>query len=605
MKRLLIYTIFFLSVLITSIYASPSKEHADYWLHVYGVLTEEENPFVERVQSVFSNVLEAADKRGNRFPKLLIIKGDGDPWSLALKDGTIIITQKAIDHCYNYSTQECGDSRIAFIIGHELAHLAKDDFWHADIFSIVKQFGKNEKAVQQIQDLLKKTTNINNSKHAREVIRTKELEADTYGVLYASLAGYNPQLLFTDQKKLFFSLWTDQVTKQVIFDSLHVNSDQRETFLQSNIQSILNQIPLFDFGVRLYQTGKFKDALDFMMEFRKSFPCREVFNNIGLIHFQLAIESLAAINPEEAYRFKLSTMLDTETRAHQYRVTRSLQKEYDIQMENAYKYFQAACEKDSLYIPSRVNLSSIYLMKKKYQNKRQTKYSKAIAVLEDVFQIEPDNRFALNNLAIAKFLQGALNQTDMFKRETDVFKKMIQTHPEFSAPYYNLARIQTDDRKRNAVLIWKQFLSIENHGAYANIARKMIENVSGQKQPSPGKENYLCKWLPKSPVQLGPVAPKTHALLAKYPKHILDIGGVEGEYILHDKFTVLVIEDVVSLVETPVHIDIKNIRDFGSPLKMFQGHPKTKTFVFGNVVIDIEAGKMKTAVYYQTVDNRY
>ena len=584
-------------MLSTPASAHLSKENADYWLNVYGTLTEEDYPLAGRVQSIFSNVLQAADKRGDRFPKLLIIKGDCDPWSLALKDGTIVISEKAINICYHDTSLKNGDARIAFFIGHELAHLAKDDFWHADIFRVVKQFGKTPRAVEQILDLLKKTTNIDKNEYVREMIKTKELQADSYGILYASLAGYNPNLLFTEQEHLFFKQWVNQISKQAIFDSKHCDSKQRETILKANIESVINQIPFFDFGVRLFQLGKYKDALDFLLEFRKVFPCREVFNNIGLIYYQLAIDSLASIKPEKVYQFKLSTILDTETRAKKYSVKRSPQKDFQMNIKHALRYFKSACEKDLLYIPSRINLSSVYIM--------MQKYSKAMAELDDVLQIEPGHIYALNNRAVAMFLLGPSIQIDMFKQSGDVFKKLIKKNPEYSAPYYNLARIHTDDRKRNAVDIWSKFLRIEKQGAYANEAQKMIKQFSGKSQIPGTSIVSLKKHFNKSPIPLGKLNDKTIEELQKYPKYILEMGGIEGEYIQNEKYTVLIIENVVSIVETYQHIKIKSINDFGDPLRIFQDNSCKKTYVFDDVAIDIINNKFSSVIYYQKVENRY
>jgi len=50
--------------------------------------------------------------------------GRADPWAIALPDGYIIIASQTLDICYKNVSKEIGDTRIAFILGHELAHLA-------------------------------------------------------------------------------------------------------------------------------------------------------------------------------------------------------------------------------------------------------------------------------------------------------------------------------------------------------------------------------------------------------------------------------------------------------------------------------------------------
>jgi len=49
---------------------------------------------------------------------------------LALKDGTILLSQKGMEICYQAEDKNIGDARVAFVLGHEMAHLGNDDFWH-------------------------------------------------------------------------------------------------------------------------------------------------------------------------------------------------------------------------------------------------------------------------------------------------------------------------------------------------------------------------------------------------------------------------------------------------------------------------------------------
>ena len=83
------------------------------------------------------------------------------------------------------------------------------------------------------------------------------------------------------------------------------------------------------------------------------------------------------------------------------------------------------------------------------------------------------------------------------------------------------------------------------------------------------------------------------------------MGGIEGEYIQNEQYTVLIIENVVSIVETYKNIELKSIKDFGEPLRVFKDYSGKKTYVFDDVAIDILGNNISSVVYYQKVDNRY
>ena len=112
--------------------------------------------------------------------------------------------------------ENIGDARIAFVFGHELAHLAKDDFWHQTAFDAVQQFMPQSENKKEIAELLLNTEDVNDSTKAKEIRRKKELEADAYGLLYAVMAGYDAGLI-ADENNNFFREWTSQVGGKIVY----------------------------------------------------------------------------------------------------------------------------------------------------------------------------------------------------------------------------------------------------------------------------------------------------------------------------------------------------------------------------------------------------
>ncbi|RLC16042.1 MAG: hypothetical protein DRI57_11900, partial [Deltaproteobacteria bacterium] len=117
----------------------------------------------------------------------------------------------------------------------------------------------------------------------REERKKKELKADEYGLLYALAAGYDPKAIADKEGKNFVQEWVNQITGEIAYtDEYHPAPQQRAAFLLAHMQKISNKLYLFHFGIRLYQLGRYEEALDFLNAFQNEFPCREVFNNIGL-----------------------------------------------------------------------------------------------------------------------------------------------------------------------------------------------------------------------------------------------------------------------------------------------------------------------------------
>ncbi|MEO5330455.1 MAG: M48 family metalloprotease, partial [Magnetococcus sp. YQC-5] len=115
----------------------------------YGFMDLASDPKLAQIQNIFNRVQDAADKRGNRMPQLKVVNQPEHPWAIALPDGTILLSLGAIHLCYRNVSQKEGDTRMAFVLGHELAHLAKNDFWDTDLYQAIAGSGKPAKTRPQ------------------------------------------------------------------------------------------------------------------------------------------------------------------------------------------------------------------------------------------------------------------------------------------------------------------------------------------------------------------------------------------------------------------------------------------------------------------------
>jgi|GEM_PF-677165 len=573
-------------------FAASQGEHLRWLLKTFGLLSAAESPLVTRVENVFERVLAAADRRGNRLPRLLVIRKAGDPWVMCLADGTVVITQKALEICYQDADEILGDARAAFILGHELAHLANDDFWNLTVSQAVHQFGP-AKASQNLKTLLNKSEDM-------ETRRKKELQADDYGMLYAAMSGYDPKAIADMKGKNFFREWVNRTGGDIAYsDETHPDPDDRALFLLSKMNAVKDDLILFDLGVRLYQLGMYKDALGFLEAFQRKFPCREVFGNVGLIHFQLAMNELSRSSSIRVYRHKLSTVFDTETRAKTFRGGSGA---FEDSMRAAIRAFRDACEKDLSYLPARVNLSSALIM--------TGEYSQALAVLDEALKLREDDPAVLNNRAVAFYLNSMQSfqssKSSEKKRELmkaviseesiAVLQRVIEKNPEFSDAYYNLGRIRSELGEESAAReVWEKFLKIEPAGGYAQAAAKSLgKEIKDQTVPP--------KIFGESPpVRLGGFDTSIEEQLKSLSAHRLELETVNGEYYFWEDFRVLVLENEVELVESSVRQKMSRedmISKYGDPVRIFSDISGKKVLVYEKFAVDIENNTAARVVYF-------
>ena len=506
---------------------------------------------------------------------------------MCLSNGTVILTQKGLEFCYQDTDEASGDSRLAFVLGHELAHLAENDFWEWSAFETVKQLGSKERGLQKLLDQLKKPGD-------REERKKKELKADEYGLLYALIAGYDPKAIADEKGKNFVQEWLNQITGEIAYsDEYHPAPQQRAAFLLAHMQKISNKLYLFHFGVRLYQLGRYEEALDFLKAFQNEFPCREVFNNIGLTHYQLALNALAMYDKDRAYRYKLSGILDTETRAEKL-VRRNLLSEKEARerfrkhIGKAIECFKKARDNDLSYMPARVNLSSAYILK--------GSYAKAIGVLKDVLNIRMDLPEALNNQAIAKYLDRMSDKLDFTEQTIRALQKLTKEYPKHSGGFYNLGRILAENGKMSeARVTWEKYLSLSSSNVYAEAIRTKLGI------PLPKKSDETSQNFAETPfvrIDEDYESVKTHLTgFATYP---VELENLSGKYFLKENIRILMLEDVIKLVESPVEQEMafSELKKYGIPYRALKNFSGIRTFVYEKFALDVRNDRVTKVVYF-------
>ena len=108
--------------------ASMLPESSAY-VEAYGLVQPQDNNYLERTYGIF-NKLKRISGRASRSAKLLVINSPDKPWAIALADGNVVLSAGSLNIVYGENDLETGDAWMAFVLGHELAHLANRDMWH-------------------------------------------------------------------------------------------------------------------------------------------------------------------------------------------------------------------------------------------------------------------------------------------------------------------------------------------------------------------------------------------------------------------------------------------------------------------------------------------
>lgn len=450
--------LFFLLILpvLYNLYGNmDNKDYTAWWIYNHGDYTKtarKNDPRVTRAYEVFAGVKNAADKTADRTPRLFIIKTRLGPYALSLPDGGIIINPKTLDICYDDEDKAKGDARLAFILGHELAHLANKDFIHRQAFLALREYGDN-KANKELGEYFQ----LSDPEKVRE-FKERELLADQKGSLYAVMAGYDVGELFRENKD-FLTHWANQTGMGMSYDDdpRHPSLEKRLQFVRVQQKQVSKQLELFRAGVLLFQMGNYRDAAAAFHEFSKIYPAREVFNNIGACYFNLAQGLLHLRFSEDYYRFRLSTPIAYDTTAEKMHPRGEgdylKDKEISRYITKAEEYFRQATDRDRHDRDCHCNLAAALILNKKY--------AEALAVCTALLEKDPNDIKAVNNKAIAFYFYGKEEDLETTQKAMHLLQKAHQANPENAEILYNLAALKQErERLAGAKVYWEKYLNL-------------------------------------------------------------------------------------------------------------------------------------------------
>jgi len=604
MKKILIFLFTLLAVF--NLYGQ-NKDYTSWWMDVYGdykKLGGKHDPRVKWVDTVFERVRNVADKAKSDLPRLFIINSVTGVCAVSLPDGGIIINPKTLDTCYNDTGRETGDRRMAFILGHELAHLANNDYIHQQAFLVLEKWG-SKKARKELAEFFNPLGTGEEIRNRKE----RELMADKSGALYASMAGYDVGKLFPE-KNNFITHWAGQTGVGMFYDgdSRHPSLTKRLLFIQSHLNAIPHQLELFNAGVLLYHVGSYHDGAAAFQEFVKLYPAREVYNNIGACYLHLALRHLSLKSGQDYFMFRLSTVVDNSTSAETLHTTRGdylKDKDFLRYTGKAEDYLRRAAAADNHDRVCRYNLAAVLILKKEY--------AEAQALCNRVLKEHPGDVFALNNKAVAFYYYGKEEGLDTAQKAIEFLEEAHGSAPGNPEVLYNLASLKQDrNRMAGAKLYWEKYLSLPTTPR-DNYYSHIHKTVNGVLPPEPGRMTGL----PPIPgnIRLGdPIAPIEkkwgNGDLRSFKLGNEEAGDSESWYlnlqvIVKDGIRVVALDGTVEIVEwelSSVESISVVLKRFGSPQKVVR-HSSGSFYIYEKEGFSIKEvnGKAHSFIRFQKV----
>ena len=411
--------------------------HVGFYIENFGGRVDPET--LPHVYDVFTKIRAIAKVNNRDLPQLAIVKDMPGPPAIVLPDGNLILAEKALDVIYDGVSTWEGNTRLAFVLGHELAHLASDDSWNAE----VKYLIQSKTLSGEIDDSLLEQDDTD--------LMERELKADDKGFLYAAMAGFPVEVLL-DTENDFLSYWVDKTNTRS--SKIHPDAAQRTDLLRLRLQQKKDALEFFHMGVRLAHFERQQDAVYFFREFQEVFPGREVFNNLGVCYLQMALENMP---PAQAYQYWLPGVLDTETIINQARGFPIFRDRNQIKLtrdflQQAVRYLTIATEKDPAYTIGYINLAVAHFY--------LDKIYKARAAIEEARRLEPDNYEIESLRALILFEEG--QPMDTWSHAERIFSSLVHDNSADALPlsiYYNWARL-LEARGRSAENQWQK---LTNH----------------------------------------------------------------------------------------------------------------------------------------------
>jgi tetratricopeptide (TPR) repeat protein len=506
-------------------------------------LADPEHPLVRRAHLVFARVREAAQPRVAVPATLVVLAGPERPEALALGDRSVAVNLAALELCYWTPADRegrigrQGDARLAFVLGHELAHLEADDFWHLAAFAAL---ARHEPLAELASDTLAER-------------RRREVAADLRGLLFTLIAGF-PATELVAVADGFFERWDARLRElERVPGGPHAPSDLRSRAVLGQLLELERAFDAFRLGTVLYALGRYDDAIRLLQRFEHQFPGTEVRTNLGLAHFQAAAGVLDRCAGAEVHRLRYPTRLAarewTRLRGPAADGCRS-SGPFLAHVSAGRAALEAAAEQDPRDVASRLGLVSLELL----AGRSAAAFAPATLLVEEreAPALAPGDPDALVAAALAFLAVSEDNGLPTRERALEYLDRALAIAPRHPVALFDrgVILLEQDPRDQSGRAALEAFLEIEPSGEWAERARRLLGAPPGELElepvdpfPSPG-----------SPFPLGAAG----AARLPSPAEIQRVDDLR--FLVKDGSVLLVLEPAPELAEPRSAADLDRLR---------------------------------------------
>ena len=313
-------------------------------LSLFSAFSQAQN-CVDRVEEIFEDLIVGIGNNSIYRPSLEISNEEG---SVAyFSDYTVTIEIKLINL---FCGHENFDDKVAYILGHELAHHYLSHSWMANT-----GLGYSSSIGSFIEE--------NSTMYSKDQRKLSESQADLFAGFYGKISGYNTLVNAKQAIKDVYEAY--QLPKEIIG---YPSYDERLEIIDSKIDNANDLAMIFELGNVLLFGGEHelsKYCYEFIL--RDRFNSREIYNNLGLAYLLYGIS--ISEPPLSGLLFPVS--IDQSTRAEVNLTTSANFTDNPIQMfKSALIQFKKAKILDSKYQPVIQNeLVAMFLLLKGYKSR--------------------------------------------------------------------------------------------------------------------------------------------------------------------------------------------------------------------------------------------
>jgi predicted Zn-dependent protease len=484
-----------------------------------------DDPQVLRVQSIVGRLAQAValDQPGVVFQVKVIDSGEVN--AFCIPGGFIYVYTGLIKHLDSHH-KDAPDDALAVVLGHEIAHAAlrhglKD--WAAS---------KDFREVLKDQETFQKTL--------LACSRTQELEADRYGALYATRAGYRFTIAidvfraFPDYRHIFNA--DDPTT--------HPTGPERVAQLEKFHKQLKTMVGLWDESLLAQEAERLDQAAIALEILQAEFPnLPSVHNNLGWVYFRVYEKSDPQPSPElTSYAYVRDLGIKVRGASGDTLTLREAQEEFRLALSLNPDMVEAR-EGSALCL---LELGDI---------------AAAEEMLKTAASLAPDRAETKNLLGVVAARRGQREEAAALYQAATAARK------DFAPAYFNLALVSEGPSRQRAL---EQFLALSPSGSWAAKAQAMLGAQTAVSSANPPAEMAGVKLGSSEEIVLRSLGTPTARTRLPSDTVALEFGGAKPRVWLRGNEGVSAIE-VASGEFAGVRVG-----DSSSTLKSVLGEPSAK-----------------------------